>query len=402
MQKSMVRLRPFDSLRSLRAVLSEVEGRSPLTLSRVEGSKFKNFRFSVLISLFAICVLNFAGCVSVPTREALPTYFLNGTNYLSLSSLCKVRGLDWDFDTFTRRITLNKDNHRINLMAGERDVLVDGLSQHLEHPVDIYKGEVVVPDKFKTEVLDVLFKKSYEHPLGQAALSKIKKVVIDAGHGGNDPGAIGKTGLREKDVVLDIARKLSQLFSENGIEVVMIRSHDTFITLEQRAKIANRSGADLFLSIHANANRVRWLNGLEVYYVSPYIDDDKRAMQAAQNLDLDLNRASFTDASLNLKATLWDMLYTYNRAESISLAYFLCDSMRHSLNIKILGVKAAGFSVLKGTQMPAVLIEVGFLSNNDEECLLRNSYYRQQVADAIFQGTRDYARESGLTKFVQR
>ncbi len=368
----------------------------------MQKSKFKNFRFVILISLFAICILNLTGCVSVPTKEALPTYFLNGTNYIYLSSLCKVMGLEWDFDTFTRRITLNKDTHRINLMAGERHVLVDGLSQHLEHPVDIYNGEVVVPDKFKTEVLDVLFKRPHERREGQAGILKIKKVVIDAGHGNNDPGAIGKTGLREKDVVLDIARKLAQLFSESGIEVVMTRSHDTFVSLERRAEIANRSGADLFLSIHANANRVRWLNGFEVYYISPNIDDDKRAMQSARSSDLNLDRAVFSHASLDLKATLWDMLYTYNRAESISLAYSLCGSMRRSLNIKILGVKAAGFSVLKGTQMPAVLIEVGFLSNNDEECLLRNSYYRQQIADAIFQGTRDYARESELTKFVQR
>jgi N-acetylmuramoyl-L-alanine amidase len=382
--------------------ISMVRLRSPLTLSRVEGSKFKNFRFGVLISLFAICILNFSGCVSVPTKESLPTYSLNGTTYLPLFSLCKLRGLDWDFDTLARRITLNKDAHRINLMVGEKLVLVNGLPQYLEHPVDIYQGEVMVPDKFKAEILDVLFKRSSDRPKGQAAVYKIKKVVIDAGHGGNDPGAIGKTGLREKDVTLDIAMKLSQLFSESGIEVVMTRSHDTFISLEQRAQIANRSGADIFLSIHANANRVRWLNGFEVYYISPYIDDDQRAMQSAQHRDLNLDRASFAYSSLNLKATLWDMLYTYNRAESINLAYSLCQAARSSLNVKILGVKEASFSVLKGTQMPAVLVEVGFLSNADEECLLRNSYYRQQIADAIYQGTRDYAQESGLTKFVQR
>jgi N-acetylmuramoyl-L-alanine amidase len=96
------------------------------------------------------------------------------------------------------------------------------------------------------------------------------------------------------------------------------------------------------------------------------------------------------------------MLYTHNRAESINLAYSLCGSMRRSLNLKILGVKAAGFSVLKGTQMPGVLIEVGFISNRDEEGLLKNGYYRQQLADAIFQGTRNYAQESGLTRFAQR
>lgn len=359
----------------------------------------QTFKFSFFVSLFALCIFTLSGCASVPTRETLSTYYLNGTNYLSLSSLCRVKGLEWDFDSFTRRISLAKGAHRINLMVGERLVLVDGLPQHLEHPVDIYKGEIMVPDKLKTEILDVLFKSRHKT---QAALSRIKRVVIDAGHGGHDPGAIGKSGLKEKDVVLDIAKKLEQLFSESGIEVVMTRAHDTFVSLEQRAEIANRSGADLFFSIHANANRVRWLNGFEVYYISPYIDDNQRAMQSARSSNLNLDKAYFSNASLDLKATLWDMLHTYNRAESMSLAYSLCDSMRRTLDAKILGVKAAGFSVLKGTQMPAVLIEVGFISNNDEEGLLRNTYYRQQLADAIFQGTREYARGAGLTRFAQR
>ncbi len=281
-------------------------------------------------------------------------------------------------------------------------VLVDGLPQYLKHPVDIYQGAVVVPDKFKEEILDIYFKKFPQSSEGKTTALKIKKIVIDAGHGGHDPGAIGRSGLREKDVNLDIAKKLSKLFSENGIEVVMTRKYDTFIPLEQRAKIANQVEGDIFLSIHANANRVRWMNGFEVYYISPYIDDEKRAMQTARAQDLNLKETSFARGSLNLKATLWDMLYTYNRAESINLAYCLCDVARRNLNVKILGVKAARFSVLAGTQMPAVLIEVGFLSNRDEECLLRNSYYRQQIADSIYQGIRDFVQEEGVTKFAQR
>lgn len=363
---------------------------------------FKNLKLGVFVSLLAICFLSLSGCASVPTREALTNYYLNGTTYLSLSAVSRVKGLEWDFDTFTRRITLKKDAHCINLMVGERLIVVDGVSQQLEHPVDMHNGEVMVPNKFKAEILDVLFKRSYGRHRKQAALFRIKKVVIDAGHGGRDPGALGKTGLKEKVVTLDIAKKLAQLFTENGVEVAMTRTHDTFVSLEQRAEIANRSGADLFLSIHANANRIRWLNGFEVYYVSPYIDDDKRALETARSQDFKSDRTPLAYASLNLQATLWDMLYTYNRAESISLAYSLCDSMRRSLDVKILGVKPAGFSVLKGTQMPGVLIEVGFISNNNEECLLKNSYYRQQLADAIFQGTRNYAQETGLTRFAQR
>ncbi|MDD4895069.1 MAG: N-acetylmuramoyl-L-alanine amidase [Candidatus Omnitrophica bacterium] len=344
-----------------------------------------------------------SGCATTPGRAVLPTYNIDGVSYVSLASLCKSENIRWEYDTYTGRAYLNKGTHRINLMVGQRLVLVDGMPQYLKHPVDIYQGAIVLPFRFKEQILDVLFKNAYSERGINLSSARIKKIVIDAGHGGRDPGTIGKKGLKEKDVNLDIAKRLAKLLRDDGIEVVMTRSTDDYISLERRVAIANNSKADLFVSIHANANRVRSLNGLEVYYITPHANDSKRALQSAQNVALNLDRSSFAyTPSLNLKAILWDMKHTSNRAESVKLARNVCISAGSSLDTKIIGIKGAPFYVLKGAHMPAVLIEVGFLSNYNEERLIRNSFYRQQLAESIEMGITKYARNLALIESASR
>jgi len=353
--------------------------------------------------IFAFCLLNFMGCVTVPTREVLPTYNIGGVDYISLVSLCDLKGIDLKYDTFTRTINLNKEAHRIDLRVGDTLALVDGEAQHLKQPIDIYQGMVVVPYRFKTEVLDVLFKEAYPPVKAVLPLIKIKRVVIDPGHGGNDPGAIGREGLREKDINLDIAKRLNKLLRADGIEVVMTRTSDTFISLERRIAIANASQADLFISIHANANRVRSLKGLEVYYISPNVSDSQRALYFAENVALNLDKSSFgSSPSLNLKAILWDMIHTSHRAESVRLGRYVCSAVDRDLDTKVLGIKGAPFYVLKGVRMPGILIEVGFLSNYQEERLMKNAYYRQQIAESIEQGISRYGRDFTLMEAAKR
>lgn len=352
--------------------------------------------FSYCCLLFLTCLL-LSGCATVPTRTGfapLPVYKIDGVSYVPLISLCQQRGVDWEYDTFTRNVILSKDLHRINLRVGETMALVDGKTQDLHNPVDIYQGTLVVPLKFKERYLDTLFRErrpEYER-LPRIPL-RIKRIIIDAGHGGNDPGAIGRTGLREKDINLDIAKRLSKLLADQGVTVTMTRSRDTFVSLERRVDIANDSNAQLFISLHANANRVRGLNGFEVYYVSPKINDSRRALNAAQNLKLDLDKSCFTSDNINLRATLWDMIYTSNRAESVTLARTICRSISRELDTKILGIKGGNFYVLKGVRIPAVLVEIGFISNPQEERMLKNSYYRQQIAEAIAAGINSYAQD---------
>ncbi|MBU2257741.1 MAG: N-acetylmuramoyl-L-alanine amidase [Candidatus Omnitrophica bacterium] len=327
------------------------------------------------------------------TRGGLPGYSINGVDYLSLVSLCDAKGINWEYDLITRNILMSKDKHRINLRLGEKMVLVDGVAQYLKHPVDIYEGTVVVPLNFKGQILDSLFKEYI--PLKKITMPTvlIKKVVIDAGHGGNDPGAIGRTGSREKHVNLDIAKRLGTLLKQEGIQVIMTRSTDSFIPLERRVNIANDAQADLFVSVHSNASRVKSLTGFEVYYPAFDIDDSRRALYAAEHAKLNLGDSFYSTPTLNLKATLWDIIYNYDRAESIRLGRLICNVVQRDLNCKILGVKGARFQVLKGARVPAVLVEVGFLSNSGEENFLKNSYYRQKIAQGIKDAILDYARD---------
>jgi N-acetylmuramoyl-L-alanine amidase len=360
-----------------------------------------NLFFFIFASLFVISF--FSGCATIPEQQlAIPTYDINGITYLPLISLCQARGIDCQYDTFTRNAVLTRGAHKINLMVGETLVLVDGLAQHLKHPVEIYQGTVVVPYRFKEQVIDTLFKEFYPGAKTAIPLGGMRRIIVDAGHGGFDPGAIGRTGLREKAVNLDVAKRLAKLLGEEGVRVIMTRSSDTFIPLGRRVDIANNSQGDLFISIHTNANRVKSLSGFEVYYISPYADDAGRALWAARNVALGLDSACLASNSVNLKAILWDMIYTYNRAESIELARSICRTINRNLNTEILGIKGARFEVLRGVRMPAVLVEIGFLSNSREEKMLKNSYYRQKIAESIIEGIKYYAQGLALIRTARQ
>jgi len=361
--------------------------------------KPKNQIILVLIACALIISLN--GCGTAPVKEAFATYNIKGATYYPLIPLCELKGINWQYDTFTRIVNLSLNSHKIILKVGDDLVLVDQRAILLNHPVDIYEGTVVVPAKFKEQVIDALAKEVRGTPKRAAGFlisSRIKKVIVDAGHGGNDPGALGRTGLREKDVNLDIAKRLAVLLRAEGVNVIMTRSTDRFIPLDTRVQITNNAKADLFVSIHSNANRTRSLNGFEVYCVAAGLNDSKRVLATAKTASLNLDGASFASQSLNLKAMLWDMLYTYDRAESIQLAKEVCKSVRSSIDVRVIGVKDARYEVLRGARMPAVLVETGFMSNPNEERMLKNGYYRQKIAESILEGVRDYAQGLALTE----
>jgi N-acetylmuramoyl-L-alanine amidase len=360
-------------------------------------------RFLLLVTSYCLLVTLFIGCATAPPRTAnFATYNINGTPYIPLVSLCQTLGIDWSYDTYTRSVHLSKGSHQMNLMVGQNLVMVDQSPMRLTSPVQIYKGTVVVPYRFKEQVIDSLYQETpVLAPVGHALLT-IKKVVVDAGHGGNDPGAIGHSGLREKDVNLDIAKRLSNLLRSRGIDVVMTRSVDRFIPLPTRVEIANNSRADLFISIHSNASRVRSLSGFEVYYVSPNVGDDKRALASARSVPLNLAGCVVVSNSLDLKAILWDLFYTHSRAESVELCRSICGSMRRNLDVRLLGIKGARFEVLRGIRMPGVLVETGFVSNAEEERMLKNSFYRQKIAESLMQGIEEYARSVPAVEVVRR
>jgi len=223
---------------------------------------------------------------------------------------------------------------------------------------------------------------------------KIKTIAIDAGHGGHDPGAIGKSGLKEKTITLDIAKRLAVLVKERlGCTVVMTRDKDVFIPLEQRPFIAKSKGADLFVSIHVNANRKRKARGIETYIQSLRASDRDAMATAARENSMSTKRLS--ELKSELDRIFADLAKDDKLEESLQLAHAvqgsLVDTIKpikgHAVN---LGVKRAFFYVLINTEMPSILAEVGFISNIEEEKLLKTEAYRQSIAEALYQGVKKY------------
>jgi N-acetylmuramoyl-L-alanine amidase len=224
----------------------------------------------------------------------------------------------------------------------------------------------------------------------------LKLIVLDAGHGGHDPGATGPTGLTEKELVLDVTRRVARLAEEHlGVKVRLSRDGDHFVTLRDRTTFANRERADLFVSIHANAHREAALAGVETFFLSSEATDSHARQLAAQEnsvVQLEAPVSARPNRADAVRAILWDLAQSEFQMESSRLAEIVQDSMTRSLRIPNRGVKQAGFHVLGGAAMPAVLLEIGFVTNPSEERRLKDSRYRDEIARAILAGLAEYKR----------
>lgn len=217
----------------------------------------------------------------------------------------------------------------------------------------------------------------------------VKRIVIDPGHGGEQPGAISTSGLMEKDVTLDIALRLRRLMEGSPYEVLMTREADKTVSLADRVAFANTSKADLFVSIHINWMQPRSVHPLETYYVGP--SNDRHVLQLAS---FENQRSGY---SLSEYRQLLEKVFLDDRRnESHSLAKSIDAELYTSLKsrnpeLQDRGVKTAPFAVLMGTEMPAVLAEVSSLSNTSDVRLLTDEQYKQQIAMALFRGITNYA-----------
>jgi N-acetylmuramoyl-L-alanine amidase len=215
-----------------------------------------------------------------------------------------------------------------------------------------------------------------------------KIVVIDPGHGGVETGAVGPTGLQEKEVALDLARRLRQaLQSDRKLSVVLTRDEDRLVGLDERTAIANHNQADLFVSIHLNASSRTNARGAETYFLSTKAtDDEARTLAALEN-----DAAGVSDDSVytvdgerrDLDLVLWDLAQNQYLAESSVLAENMQIQLNELTGTRDRGVRQAPFRVLMGATMPSILVEVGFISNPDEEAQFRSDVYRTQVAQAM-------------------
>ena len=245
-----------------------------------------------------------------------------------------------------------------------------------------------LPEPFRV-VIDVSARARGDAPGVAGGKRSVSRVVLDPGHGGNDPGATGAGGLREKDVTLDIAHRAAPVLArELGISTLLTRDKDDYVSLEERTARANAFGADLFVSIHCNASESSTAHGVQTFVLDTTSDDIAGRVAAREN-------ASSAQAGTEVSKLLAQLKLADLGTRSTHLAELLQRTAVASLSDKFpgvsdQGVKTAGFYVLVGAQMPAVLFETSFISNANEEARLGSGEYRQRLADAIVNAIRGY------------
>ena len=240
-----------------------------------------------------------------------------------------------------------------------------------------------------------------QHSLTRVLGLKIGRIVIDPGHGGHDTGTVGPTGLMEKDLCLDVARRLGKIIQQRlpGAEVVYTREDDSFVPLENRTAIANQAKADLFISIHANSSSDHSARGVETYFLNFSASPDAMEVATRENA---LSQGSIHD--------LQDLVKKIARNEKIEESRELATEIQGALakrlqrvhrGVKNRGVKKAPFVVLIGANMPSVLSEVSFLSNPADEQLLKKPENRQRVAEGLYHGMESYLRNLNSLTYNQ-
>lgn len=259
--------------------------------------------------------------------------------------------------------------------------------------IDIYPGtpEIRSPDAKITKPPEPT--KSGYSMARQLGLG-IRKIVIDPGHGGRDPGCIGKKGSREKSIVLDVSLQLKKLLTTNtDLEVIMTRESDIYIPVENRPVIANQKQADIFISIHANSNPKKNHAGVQTFYLNFSSDPSVNEIAAREN-------ATSTKNISEMKSIIQKIARNSKIAESKDMASKVQIRLSRHLNnlykdVKNLGVKGGPFWVLIGGEMPSILVEISHLSNPKEESRLNTARYRQQVAQGIYTGILEYINSLG-------
>ncbi len=412
----------------------------------------------VLLLVSCICVNN-ARAEKISTfldgkshADGLFIYNLEGKDYVSLSEIRDLLNIPVSWDAVTQRVVFKTKRGKISLLVNNPRLIVNEEIRYLTYPPRLLNGGIIIPMQFLTDLLPEILdyrinwevakrrleittkdkviigeeedytrvelsshqlEKQDQDKTGRYLRKKRKAstsgtyridlVVLDPGHGGRDPGAIGRKGLKEKDVVMDVANRVARKLKKKGIRVILTRSKDKFIPLDERTAIANRNRADLFLSIHANAAFSRRASGFETFYVSEAVDDHARAVAAIENSVLELERkSSRKKLDDTLHAILWDLAYTEFRVESIEWGEILMRELTKNVRGEDRGVKPGPFYVLKGAQMPSLLVEIGFISNVVEENRLRKTSHREKIAealaDSILRYKKIYEKKAGFTR----
>lgn len=297
------------------------------------------------------------------------------------------------YDKKTVRVVLDIDNmegYKLFHLYDPFRIVVDvqGKERKLKPAKKVIAKRPPEKKKIKTD-------KKEEISLAKQLGLGVRRIVIDAGHGGKDPGAIGRNGIKEKDIVLKLAKLVAKKVREDlNCQAILTRSSDVFLPLEKRTAIANMKKADLFISLHTNAHRNRKIQGIETYILNIALDEDSMNLAARENAT---SRKNISD----LQMILNDLMLNTKISESSRLAEFVHRGFVKELRkgykiVKNRGVRQAPFYVLIGAEMPAILVEVGYITNSVENRRLCTEAYLKRTASGIVKGIDSYIKDMGL------
>ena len=337
---------------------------------------------------------------------------IQNNQFFSVNDLAKITNSKKFINDQTEKIIFYVDNKKIKVTNDIAFILIEDSLYQLSSKVIKDKNDYYLPiDSFfniinslskdfsavlTSQRISFSTKKITVTPNKKVDLSnekqkwEFKTIIIDAGHGGKDPGAVGYRGTKEKDIALDVAKRLEKKLSKNlNVKIVMTRDEDIFLRLSERTKIANENNGSLFISIHTNAAEDRRASGFETFLIGPNKNEAAVRVAARENAVLELEGISgqkLTNEDL-IKATIAQSAFA---SKSEQFASMVQGEIKKRVQSKDRGVKQAGFYVLMGASMPNVLVELGFISNPSEEKKLRSPQYRDQLATAIYRAVEQY------------
>jgi N-acetylmuramoyl-L-alanine amidase len=309
----------------------------------------------------AIGCLVLLGLLGLPAR--LTGLELNGTAYTSLGEVAGRLGMESQWVEKGKTQKLESQWTTLVFEIHKREILLNGIRVHLGFPVAEYRGQLYLSESDTTHQLQpILTPQVFGRP------PPVRHVIIDPGHGGDDPGA-RNTGLKliEKHLTLDLAKRLKAKLEAKGMRVSMTRDTDRFIALEERGRIANASGADLFISLHFNASEKRAVAGVETFaFTPPFQPSTSRS--SLHSSDQRTYPGNANDP--------WNTL----------LGYYVQRSLTRTLSTEDRGLKRARFAVLRELEIPGLLIEGGFVSNDREGRNVGSAAYRNRIVQGICDG----------------
>jgi N-acetylmuramoyl-L-alanine amidase len=349
----------------------------------------------ILLSSWAVASTPVDGSNSVESLTDNPAILLP-----PLHATAHYYGIDFQWDSAQGRMVLSKDGAEASLVLGNQHVLVNGDKLlALSEPPVILRGAVALPPQDIASILsDLMPSMDVSWDEAQAAIEvkrkgegdgnfELKTIVIDPGHGGYDPGAV-KSDAQEKKIVLDVALRLRKLIeSRSNWEAVLTRDSDKFVSLRGRTNIANQYLPDstLFISIHCNSDRSSSARGLETYLFNVEATDARAAALVKRE----------NAGELSLEFILNHCYHVGNEPYSLEAAQKAQSALAGSLKLRNRGVKRGPFYVLAGTKMPAILIELGFVSNYSERKKLQSASFRQSSAEALFRAIEAFDKATG-------